>query len=125
MERQLKLFGIERNSIGYEINENFLEIMNKKLNIEKKLFPSFNNIKILKRKDDELELPNIDYVPRIQDAEPKIDSKKLKLNRDKLYKVVDIVDESTIRLDTGLKVKFLGIKSENKNETKIICKIIF
>jgi len=109
---------LERNSIGYEINENFLEIMNKKLNIEKKLFPSFNNIKILKRKDDELELPNIDYVPRIQDAEPKIDSKKLKLNRDKLYKVVDIVDESTIRLDTGLKVKFLGIKSENKNETK-------
>lgn len=109
---------LERNSIGYEINENFLEVMKKKLNIGERLFPSFNNVHISKRKDDELDLCNIDYVPRIQDAEPKIDPKKLKLNKDKLYKVIDIIDENTIRLDTGLKVKFLGIKSENKNETK-------
>ena len=36
--------------------------------------------------------------------------------RDRLYRVVDIVNEHTIKLNTGLLVKFLGVKVTKKEE---------
>jgi len=50
------------------------------------------------------------YVPRIKDAMPQVDPKKLNFKNDRLYRVIDIVDEQTIKLNTGLFVKFLGVK---------------
>jgi endonuclease YncB( thermonuclease family) len=40
---------------------------------------------------------------------PKLDPKKVDFKKGVLYKVVDIVDENTLKLDTGLFVKLLGI----------------
>ncbi len=100
---------LNRNAIGYEINEKFLEIIRDKLGLKESLLQFNDNIKIIKR-EKTIEIEDIDYVPRIKDAKPKIDPKKLNFKNNRLYRVVDIVDEQTIRLNTGLNVKFLGVK---------------
>ena len=103
-----------RNGIGYEINEEFLKIIKEKLGLHGKL--RFEQVEIIKR-DTEPEIPEVDYIPGIKDAKPMIDPKKFRFKNERLYRVVEIIDESTIRLDTGLKVKFLGVNVHKKEET--------
>jgi len=106
---------LRRNAIGYEINENFLDIIKEKLGLKESLLPFDENIQIIKRQRS-IEVAEVNYIPRIKDAKPKIDPKKFNFKNDKLYKVVDILDEQTIRLNTGLLVKFLGVKITKKEE---------
>jgi len=108
---------LQRNAIGYEINKDFLEIIKEKIGMEESLLRFYDSIQIIERKEERLELPPIDYVPRIQDAKPQIDPKKFKFKGDRLYKVVEIVNDNTIKLNTGLIVKFLGIKIHKKEDT--------
>lgn len=106
---------LKRNAIGYEINKDFLKIIIEKLKIENPLFEFISpNIEIIERKDNTLNLQPLDYIPRIKDAKPYIDPGKLKFKGERLYKVIKILDEETIQLDTGLKVKFLGVSIEDK-----------
>jgi len=102
----------KRNSVGYEINEDFLGTIKEKVGLK--------DVQIIKRRRELqfIELPEIDYLPRIQDAEPKIDPKKFKFKGERLYKVVEIIDENAIKLNTGLIAKFLGVNIERREETK-------
>lgn len=104
-----------RNAIGYEINEKFLDIIMDKLNLKESLLQFNSNIQIIKR-ESEIDIEKVDYVPRIKDAKPRIDPKKFNFRKDRLYRVVDIIDEQTILLNTGLKVKFLGVKVTKNQE---------
>lgn len=108
---------LNRNAIGYEINKNFLEIIKNKVGIKENLFNLSNNIQIMIRKKENLTLPTLNYIPRIQDAKPQIDPKRFKFSGDRLYKVVEILNENTIKLDAGLIIKFLGVKIEKKEDT--------
>jgi len=108
---------LQRNAIGYEINKDFLEIIKKKIGMKESLLSFYENIQIIERKEEKLELPPIDYTPRIQDAKPQIDPQKFKFRGDRLYKVIEIIDEGTIKLNTGLIVKFLGVKIDKKEDT--------
>ncbi|MBC7129531.1 MAG: thermonuclease family protein [Thermoplasmatales archaeon] len=111
---------LERNFIGYEINEKFLPIIKKKIGMNTTLLNLNNRVEIIKR-DKPVQIEAItDYIPNIKDAKPKISPKKFKFERDRLYKVVDILSEDTIELDTGLIVKLLGIKiiPERNSEAK-------
>jgi len=108
---------LNRNAVGYEIHEEFLEKMKEKPDMKESLFGFRDDIQIVKRKERITTLPEIDYVPRIQDASPQIDPKKFNFKRDRTYKVSDIVNENTIKLDTGLIVKFLGVKIDRKDDT--------
>jgi len=109
---------LKRNAIGYEINQDFLEIIKEKIGMKESLLSFYNdNIQIIERKDEKIELPGIEYIPRIQDAKPQIDPQKFKFKGDRLYKVVEIIDESTIKLDTGLVVRFSGIKVDRREDT--------
>lgn len=108
---------LNRNAIGYEINKKFLEIIKNKVGIKENLFGLSNNIQILIRKKENLTLPPLNYIPRIQDAKPQIDPKRFKFNGERLYKVAEILDENTIKLDTGLIIKFFGVKIEKKEDT--------
>ncbi|MEM3455490.1 MAG: site-specific DNA-methyltransferase [Thermoproteota archaeon] len=106
---------LKRNAIGYEINKDFLKIIKEKLEIKNSLFEWDNtNIQIIERENITLNLPPINYIPRIKDSRPQIDPKKLKFQGERLYKVIKILDEETIQLDTGLNVKFLGVIIEDK-----------
>ncbi|MEN3186700.1 MAG: site-specific DNA-methyltransferase [Atribacterota bacterium] len=108
---------LERNAIGYEINKDFLEIIKEKIGMKESL-PGFrDDILIIERKGEKLELPPVDYTPRIQNAKPQIDPKKFNFKGNRLYKVIEIVDENTIKLDTGLTVKFLGVRINKKEDT--------
>jgi len=99
---------LKRNGVGYEINKNFLEIIKKKVG-------NGNLLEIRERKSN-ISLPSIDYSPKIQNAQPKIDPKKFKFQGERFYKVVNILNEDTLELDTGLKVKFWGLKIRKKGE---------
>jgi len=111
---------LERNSVGYEINEKFLPIIKKKIGINTTLLNLHNKIEIIKR-DKSFQIEElIDYIPNIKDAKPKISPNKFKFEGERLYKVIDILNEDTIKLDTGLIVKLLGIKiiSQKVKEAK-------
>lgn len=105
---------LKRNSIGYEINEDFLEIIKKKIAIES-LFNE-NKLEIIKR-DFYLKVNDVDYIPKIKDAKPSIDLAEFNFKKGPFYKVIEIINFDTIRLNTGLLVKFLGIKVVNKENT--------
>jgi len=101
---------LERNSVGYEINEKFLPIIKKKIGMCTTLLNSNNRIEFIKR-DKPIQIEAItDYIPNIKDAKPIISPKKFKFEGERLYRVTDILSEDTIKLDTGLIVKLLGVE---------------
>lgn len=112
---------LRRNAFGYEINKNFLEVIKEKLSLTDSLPGLHSNIRIIEReaKEDLAEAiyKDIDYVPSIQDERPQVDPKLFNFKGQRLYKVVEIVDEQTLRLDTGLKVRLLGVKTVKRDET--------
>lgn len=107
---------LKRNSIGYEINEKFLDIIKGKLNLKESLLQlNENNIQIIKR-EKPVEIEKVNYIPRIKDAKPKIDPEKFNFKDKRFYKVVEIIDEKTVKLNTGLLVKFLGVEVVKKED---------
>ncbi len=106
---------LKRNAIGYEINENFLEIIKKKIGLQESLFDTYN-VEVVERLEN-IKPKEVDYEPNIQDAKPLIDPKKIDFRKNALHKVVEIVDENTIKLDSNLLVKFLGVEIIKKKET--------
>ena len=106
---------LHRNAIGYEINEKFLGVIKEKLGLKQSLLQFGENIQIIKRQTP-IEVDEISYVPGIKDAKPKIDPKKFNFKHDRLYRVIDIIGGQTIKLNTGLLVKFLGVKITKKDE---------
>ena len=104
---------LNRNSIGYEINEKFLPIIKKKIGFEDIFLNYSNQIEITKR-SHKIEIEENNYIPRIKNAEPKIEPKKLNFKNGGLYRVVEIIDSSTIKLNTGLIVKLLGVRINNE-----------
>jgi len=100
---------LARNGLGYEINKNFLNFIKKKVNQAGKL-------EIVERSDTKIDLPELNYSPMIQNAKPKISPEKFNFRGERLYRVTGVVNEDTIQLNTGLKVKFWGIKVNNKEK---------
>ena len=111
---------LKRNAIGYEINESFLKIITKKIGLKESLFETYN-VEVIKRSEN-IKPKEIDYEPNIQDAKPLIDLKKIDFRKNVLYKVVEIVDENTIKLNSNLLVKFLGVEIIKKKETIVYLK---
>jgi len=99
---------LNRDSIGYEINEEFLKTIREKIGLNESLLSFSNQIEVIKR-NSKIYIEDFDYVPRIKDAEPKIEPKKFNFKNGRLYKVVDIINSNTIKLNTGLVVKLLGV----------------
>jgi hypothetical protein len=115
---------LNRNSIGYEINEDFLPIIKDKLNISKHN-EDFEIISQKKRaidfKKEILKLPYIFKDPVKFDK--KIDPKKLKFGskidnsdhqRETCYAVKEIISSALVVLDNDLKVRLIGIKEKRE-----------
>ncbi len=98
---------LNRKAIGYEINEKFLDIIKKKIGMEG-LFSNREDIEIMKR-EGEIVPEKIDYKPRIKDAKPIVEPEKLKFKKNEFYKVAEILSDGSLRLDTGIIVKFRGV----------------
>jgi DNA modification methylase len=104
-----------RHALGYEISEDFLEVMREKLGIKDRL-PFGGSIQILRRVE-QVKIAKTGYKPRMPKAGPAIAGKGSDSGSRELHRVVRIVDESTIRLDNGQQVQFLGVKVAKAEET--------
>lgn len=115
---------LNRNSIGYEINEGFLPIIKEKLGLKQgTIFPEavFEIIKKGKaRIDFKKEIKKLPYV--FKDPikfDKKVDPRKLRFGskidssysqREDYYSIKEIVSPEVLILNNGLKIKLLGIK---------------
>ncbi|MEM0303327.1 MAG: DNA methyltransferase [Archaeoglobaceae archaeon] len=99
---------LERNGIGYEINEAFLPIIKQKLSENL----SFINAKVeIIKRSEKVEIEDSpEYQPNIKDAKPLIEPKRLKFKEQKLFRVKRVLSENSVELDNGLVVKLLGIR---------------
>ncbi|GAB4535240.1 MAG: DNA methyltransferase [Thermodesulfovibrionia bacterium] len=125
---------LNRNSIGYEINENFLSIIKEKIGINKKELIHNAEFEIIKQKplniNWNLEIGKLPY--QFKDPikfDRKIDPKKLKFGskidflkpiRDEFFTVKSIVSPEEIILNNNLKVRLLGIKLKKEVVDKAI-----
>ena len=114
---------LNRNSIGYEINEDFLKIIKDKLQVDKTLFQDdvFEFIQQHDiKKDFSKEIKVLPYI--FHDTvkfDKKIDPRKLRFGskiddngkkREKYFRVKEIISPDRLILDNDLQIKLLGIK---------------
>ena len=103
---------LERNSVGYEINEKFLPVIKKKIGYNNTLLTLTKKVRIeiIKRKEPVKIEEVTEYIPNIKDAKPLISPKKFRFENERLYRVKKILSPEKLELDTGLVVRLLGIK---------------
>jgi DNA modification methylase len=125
----------DRNSIGYEINKDFLPIIKEKLGIKQKDIFKEATVEIIQQEETK-----IDFGQRIKDLpyifkdpikfDKKVDPKKLRFgskisadvdsHREKYYSVKEVISPEVLILDNGLKIRLLGIKEKpDKNGAAI------
>ena len=113
-----------RNSIGYEINKDFIPIIKNKLNVEQN---DLNNKFIFDIDNDskniEKDLPYIFQDPHKMNK--KIDIKKMpfgskidnkKIEEEKFFQVKKIISPNKIEIDNNIVIKLIGIKPIEKFE---------
>ena len=105
-----------RNAVGYEISPDFLEAIPGKIGGHDGL-PLYRDLQIIKPNKKIEELPEIDYNPAIRDAVARPEAAGRRVEPAALHKVAKIIDAGTIELDTGLKVRFLGVRINQEAET--------
>lgn len=123
---------LDRNSIGYEINPEFLPFIKDKLEINQKdINETTYEFLTQERKeiDFDKEIKNLPYIfkdPHTLDK--KIDLKKLQFGskidkdsstqREELYTVKEVISPEIIKLSNDLTIKLIGIKEDTKANGK-------
>jgi DNA modification methylase len=106
---------LTRNAVGYEINPDFLEARPQKIGGNDRL-PFYGDIQIIRPNKKIEELPEIDYNPAISDAVVLPQAPGIEAKTATLHKVTGIIDEQSIELDNGPRVKFLGVRVDRRVE---------
>ncbi|MCX7909790.1 MAG: site-specific DNA-methyltransferase [Ignavibacteria bacterium] len=123
-----------RNSIGYEINEDFLNIILEKVNPQMDIFFEYDKIEIIKQpppeidfKSEMLKLPYLFRDPIKFDK--KVDPRELNFgskvhmnenNKNATLRVVDVLEPNLLLLSNGLKARLLGVKIRNDRYNEAI-----
>ncbi len=122
----LAAINLERNSMGYEINQEFLPIIREKIGLKQKTLFDDASVDFIVQKD-KIEDRNILFkrLPYIfKDPikfDKKVDPRKLyfgsnidgeKHSREKYYKIKQVKSPEELILDNGLKIRLLGIKTD-------------
>ncbi|MEN6444647.1 MAG: DNA methyltransferase [Candidatus Cloacimonas sp.] len=115
---------LQRNSIGYEINEDYLPIIRRKLELDQGNIFQEENFEIIKQRDIEInfqaEINKLPYIFKdpIQ-FDKKIDPRQLKFGSkidnsnaecDSYFTVEDIISPEILLLSNKIKIRLLGIK---------------
>jgi site-specific DNA-methyltransferase (adenine-specific) len=124
----------DRNSVGYEINPEFIPIIKEKLEVHQKDLNG-TTYEFLQQKpltiDFEKEIQKLPYIFKDpHKLDKKIDVKKLQFGskidqnsstkREELYTVKEIISPGKIRLNNGLTLKLIGIKEDPMINRKAI-----
>jgi len=119
---------LDRNSVGYEINPEFIPIIQEKLEIRQNDL-SGTTYEFVKKQsskiDFEKEIQNLNYIfkdPHTLDK--KIDVKKLQFGskidkdsstkREEMFIVKDVISPEIILLSNDLKIKLIGVKEDSR-----------
>lgn len=125
---------LNRNSIGYEINEDFLPIIKDKFNVEQRSIIRDATVEVIKQdefkpniKEEIKKLPYVFMDPIKFDK--KVDLKKMRFgskidnshcDREEYYSVKQIISPEILVLNNELKIRLLGVKEAHaKNGTAI------
>ncbi|MCK4430542.1 MAG: thermonuclease family protein, partial [Candidatus Aminicenantes bacterium] len=119
---------LERSSVGYEINPEFLPLIKGKLGIDQKMIFEETHFEIVKQNST-----NTDYKKTVKQLpytfkdpvkfDKKVDPRKLNFGskidncmskREEYYTIKKITSPERLVLDNGLKVKLLGVKEKPK-----------
>lgn len=115
---------LERNSIGYEINPEFIEMAKDKLNINQADIAgtAYEFLKDDINVDFEKEFEKLPYrFIDFQSLDKKVDPKKLQFGskidknsrrREEYYAVKEVISPELIRLNNGLVVRLIGVKEK-------------
>lgn len=116
-----------RNSVGFEINPDFIPIIKEKLEVNQKNIDgtSYEFIKQKKSSDFEKEIQKLPYIFKDpHKLDKKIDVKKLQFGskidkdsskkREEFFTVKEVISAAKIRLSNNLTVKLIGIKEDKK-----------
>jgi len=125
---------LDRNSIGYEVNEIFLPIIKEKLGIQQRTIFQDATFEVIKQKE-----PRIDFKQEIKKLpyifkdpikfDKKIDPRKLRFGskidsshseRETYYMIKEIVSPEILLLNNGLKIRLLGVKERPGKNTEAI-----
>ncbi|MGB9856266.1 MAG: DNA methyltransferase [Caldisericum exile] len=115
---------LNRNSIGYEINEDFLPVIREKLGIKQSTIFQDVTFEIINQEEPKIdfkeEMKKLPYI--FKDPikfDKKVDPKKLRFGskidnshyeRENYYTVKEIISPEILVLDNGLKIRLLGVK---------------
>jgi len=125
---------LERNSIGYEINANYISVIKEKLGLKEKGFLDKVSFELAQNREDEIdwkeEIKKLPYI--FKDPvkfDKKIDPRKLQFgskinkqnsNREEYYCVKEVVSPEQLVIGDGLKVKLLGVKEKPQTSSRAI-----
>jgi len=125
---------LERNSIGYEINPEFLPLMKEKLDLEQKMIFEESNFEIISQNKANIDYKQIGKQLPYKFKDPvefdkKIDPRKLqfgsKINnhnykREKYYPVKDVISPEQMVIGDGLKIRLIGIRKKPETSRQAI-----
>ena len=125
---------LNRNSIGYEINEDFLPIIKEKLGLKQSTIFQNATFEIIKQEkpkiDFKVEIKKLPYVFKdLLTFDKKVDPKKLRFGskidnshseRETYYIVKEIISPEILILNNGLKIRLLGVKEKTEKNGKAI-----
>jgi len=125
---------LERNSMGYEINPDYISTMKEKLGLKNRGFFDKFNFELAQNREDEIdwkeEIKKLPYI--FKDPvkfDKKIDPRKLhfgsKINGDSKKRqdyhcVKKVISPTELELDDGLKIRLLGIKEKAEKKQQAI-----
>ncbi len=127
---------LERNSIGYEINSEFIEFAKRKLNVHQKdiLGTTYEFLRDTIDLDIDKEFKNLPYrFVDFQNLDKKVDPKKLQfgskidkndVQREDFYSVKEIISPELVKLNNDLVVRLIGVK-ENKSKNGSAKKFLY
>ena len=125
---------LERNSIGYEINPEFLPLIKEKLVLEQKMVFEETDFEIIKQDKADIDYKEVaKHLPYIfKDSvkfDKKIDPRKMqfgsKINhnnskREKYYRVKEVVSPEHMVIGDGLKIRLIGIRNKPQTSRQAI-----
>lgn len=117
-----------RNSIGYEINEQYLSHIKQRLTKNIGIFEKDDKVEVIKRQSENVdfkkEISSLPYVfmdpvtferkidPKLLRFGSRIDGKET--HKERYYTVKKVISPSELILDTGAKIHLIGVKSNGK-----------
>lgn len=125
---------LDRNSVGYEINPEFIPFIKSKLNVNQSdIFDSeylFSKQRSV-QKDFKADIEKLPYIFKdFHSFDKKTDPKKLQFGskidkdsaskREEYYSVIEIISPELIRLNNGLIVRLIGVKESDKVNEKAV-----